>query len=141
MLVPADFAEQVQALSQSTPREAIANLLSALLPRVQASTRAPKPTHDVYVSDLDELMRRAGQLEYDAPDPMRKLTRTRRTRKTLPMGTLSYIRPNPKRGASARRYAQYQLGMTANQAIAAGLTAADILWDLDHRFIVFKEGE
>jgi hypothetical protein len=141
MDVPKDFAKQVSALSQSTPREAIANLLSALMPRVQATTRAPTPVSHMTDGELVRELR-GDRAPYDfSPDPMRKLTRTRRTRKTLPMGTLSYIRPNPKRGASARRYAQYQLGMTANQAIAAGLTAADILWDIDHCFIVFKEGE
>ena len=48
MEVPKDFASQVSGLAASTPREAIANLLSALLPRVIARTRPPEPVRSTY---------------------------------------------------------------------------------------------
>lgn len=42
---------------------------------------------------------------------------------------------NPKRGASAERFANYKVGMTFQAAIDAGISAADIKWDLEKGFI------
>jgi len=42
---------------------------------------------------------------------------------------------NPKRGASAVRFALYKSGMTLAQAAAVGITAADIKWDVSKGFI------
>lgn len=38
--------------------------------------------------------------------------------------------PNPKRGASAARFANYKVGQTIAAACEAGLTKGDIAWDL-----------
>lgn len=43
MEVRKDFAARVQAMAASTPREAIANLLSALMPREPVATRPAAP--------------------------------------------------------------------------------------------------
>lgn len=151
MKVPKDFAGKVAELSSSTPREAIANLLSALMPRVEAQVRAPTP-----VGDLDDIMRKAGQMQRERnqqradlierlaqPDPLAKLQRGRtpKKRKPLPMGLLAYARPNPKkRGSqSAARYDQYVLGKTAAWHVRhTEITATDIHWDVDHNFIRFE---
>lgn len=43
--------------------------------------------------------------------------------------------PNPKRGASAERFAHYKVGMTIADAIKAGVTRGDIAWDLPRGLI------
>jgi hypothetical protein len=47
---------------------------------------------------------------------------------------------NPKvaGGAPAKRFALYQDGMTVAQALAAGVTEADVRWDLAHLFIALQ---
>jgi len=45
---------------------------------------------------------------------------------------------NPKRGASAERFAKYKDGMTIQKALDAGLTGADIAHDLKKKFISIK---
>lgn len=49
---------------------------------------------------------------------------------------------NPKRAGSAGalRFAHYTDGMTVEQALAAGLTPADLKWDEDHKFIELRGG-
>lgn len=44
---------------------------------------------------------------------------------------------NPKRSgsASASLFEKYKDGMTVQQAVDAGLTAAALRWDADHKFI------
>jgi hypothetical protein len=67
MIVREDFAERVEALSSSTPRVALSNLLSALMPRVAAKTRAPS---------VEEF-----SAEYArAPQPLEKLQKRRAPR-------------------------------------------------------------
>ncbi len=46
---------------------------------------------------------------------------------------------NPKRGKSAQRFELYRNGMTIEQALAAGLSSADIGWDKDHDLIKIAE--
>lgn len=46
---------------------------------------------------------------------------------------------NPKRGASADRFALYRKNMTLQQAVDAGLTSGDINWDLDKGYIKIAE--
>lgn len=47
---------------------------------------------------------------------------------------------NPKvaGGAPAKRFALYQDGMTVAQALAAGVTEADVRWDVAHEFIALQ---
>lgn len=49
---------------------------------------------------------------------------------------------NPKRAGTAghERFAKYTDGMTVGEAIAAGVWAADIKWDLDKKFIEVRGG-
>lgn len=51
---------------------------------------------------------------------------------------LSQVLPNPKRPGSAAhaRYAIYRVGMTVDEALAAGVTRADVRWDAKMGFIV-----
>lgn len=42
---------------------------------------------------------------------------------------------NPKRGKSAERFALYKAGQTLKDAAAAGVTAADVKWDVSKGFI------
>ena len=42
---------------------------------------------------------------------------------------------NPKRGASAERFAGYQSGQTVAEALNAGLKRADIVWDAGRGYI------
>ena len=42
---------------------------------------------------------------------------------------------NPKRGASAERFAKYKAGMTFQEALDAGISSADVKWDLEKGFI------
>lgn len=48
---------------------------------------------------------------------------------------------NPKRAGSAShaRFANYEDGQTVAEAIAAGVTAGDINWDVKHEFIVLGD--
>ena len=45
------------------------------------------------------------------------------------------VTENPKRGASAERFANYVSGQTVEQALAAGLKRADIVWDIGRGYI------
>jgi hypothetical protein len=62
----------------------------------------------------------------------------------VPNAVITHVAPNPKKGKSALRYAQfYQVGITVEQFVAAykaaglkGMLArADLRWDLQHGFI------
>lgn len=132
MEIRKDFAKRVEALAQSTPREAIANIISALMPREPVKTKMPFTAQEIY----DEITR-------DRPDPMAKLQRrSARVRKPLPTGKLAYVVPkNPKKGKSAERFAQYygMNGATASYLVSVTqLTASDIQWDVDHGFVRFE---
>lgn len=159
MEVRKDFGKRVAELSSSTPREAIANLLSALLPLVEAKTRpAGQPPvklmgFDPGTETLKEKRARLAQEfmremnDIDGPDPMRKLTkkgRAPRVRKALPLGRLSYVVPkNPKKAgsASAKRFDNYYAltGYSASEIVrVSSITATDIAWDVDHGYIKFQ---
>jgi hypothetical protein len=64
----------------------------------------------------------------------------------LPDGTADALRitmlvqENPKRGASAERFALYKDGMTVAQALEAGVQRADLRWDLAHGWISIAAG-
>lgn len=47
------------------------------------------------------------------------------------------VKENPKRAgsASAKRFAKYKNGMTIAEAVKAGVTRGDIIWDKAHGFI------
>lgn len=45
------------------------------------------------------------------------------------------VEGNPKRGASAERFAKYVDGMTVGEAKDAGVLAADLKWDTDRNLI------
>lgn len=47
------------------------------------------------------------------------------------------VKENPKRpGSKAReRFAKYEMGMTRQQALDAGVTGGDLRWDVGHGFI------
>lgn len=45
------------------------------------------------------------------------------------------VEGNPKRGASAERFAKYVNGMTVGEAKDAGVLAADLKWDTDRNLI------
>jgi len=51
---------------------------------------------------------------------------------------ITAIVDNPKRGASAVRYALYTEGMTVKELIAAGGKIGDVRWDFGHRYIKLK---
>ncbi len=54
-------------------------------------------------------------------------------------GSISLLtKENPKRGASAVRFAIYKNGMTVEAFLAAGGTRADLRWDTAHGFIAVK---
>lgn len=50
---------------------------------------------------------------------------------------ISQIQPNPKKPGSAShaRFALYREGMTVSEALAAGVTTADVRWDSERGFI------
>jgi hypothetical protein len=50
---------------------------------------------------------------------------------------ISSIVSNPKKSGSASydRFAKYREGMTVSEAIAAGVTMADVKWDSERGFI------
>lgn len=52
---------------------------------------------------------------------------------------LTRVAPNPKRGASATRYAHYAVGRTLAECKALGLTTADFAWDLAHGYIALGD--
>jgi hypothetical protein len=56
-----------------------------------------------------------------------------------------YVAPNPKKPGSASfdRFALYRVGMTVNEAIAAGVKREDVAWDSETKrgFIKFGEGK
>ena len=45
------------------------------------------------------------------------------------------VAENPKRGASAQRYALYRTGMTVGEYLAAGGRSKDINWDVAREYI------
>lgn len=45
------------------------------------------------------------------------------------------VKGNPKKGASAERFAKYKTGLTVAKAKGLGLTPGDLRWDVAHAFI------
>lgn len=152
MLVPESFAEQVEALSSSTPREAIANLLSALMPRVQASTRPP--AHPI--NRLPEFVREYPMEPYlSGPDPMSKLTRTKSPRTRMPRSKPYRVlneRAASNHRPSWRRAMVAAIVRSTSEASALEYMrdhypnyyakGVDIAWCVEQRYITFEpEGE
>ena len=56
---------------------------------------------------------------------------------------ITHVAPNPKKPGSASfdRFALYRVGMTVNEAIAAGVKREDIAWDSDSKRGFIKFGE
>lgn len=81
MEVRKDLGDRVAALAESTPREAIENLLKALLPRVPVQVRAPVP-------QAEKLPRAPSPVDTTPEwrDPFRKLTRGAKGRKPKARG-------------------------------------------------------
>lgn len=50
---------------------------------------------------------------------------------------VSAVRPNPKKPGSASyaRFAHYAVGLTVAECLSAGVTAADLRWDLARGFV------
>lgn len=72
----------------------------------------------------------------EAPAPAAKESKPR----THPQGdkviTMLYaFNPKRKGSASQKRFDNYEEGMTVAEAMAAGVTAGDIAWDVSHGFI------
>lgn len=81
--------------------------------------------------------------EEGAPAPVREpKQRVARNSVTDPR-VIAHVAPNPKKPGSASfdRYALYRVGMTVNEAIAAGVKREDVAWDSDPKrgFIRFEE--
>ena len=80
-----------------------------------------------------------------APQPVKAATPTPTTPakpiNTGPFAADSKIKvlveANPKRQGSGgyKRFAQYKSGMTVAEALAKGVTRADLVWDVGHKFI------
>lgn len=64
MKIPKGHAKRVQEIAAATPRQAVANLLSAMLPRVPVAMRAPSPA-----------AMPQGAPAQAVPDPLSKLRR------------------------------------------------------------------
>lgn len=139
MEVPTDFAKRVAALSESTPHEAIANLLSALMPRVQSTVRPPTPVADQYVP-------RDKPIRYDypspSPNPMRKLRspRTRRPRSAAYKVLSTYH--NARRGTKRANHLNIVLRHTNTfDAIQEGAEPCDFKYAEEIGLITFNIGE
>lgn len=68
--------------------------------------------------------------------------RTTQQRGTLDLARrIAYVAPNPKkpRTASYDRFSQYREGMTLAEALSAGLTRADLSWDVERGFIRLED--
>ena len=79
--------------------------------------------------------------EGERPEPKSKLTRAP-VQRTDPR-RIVYVAPNPKKPGSASydRFARYVVGMTVTEALAAGVTGADVKWDSERGFIKFEGDE
>lgn len=75
-----------------------------------------------------------GETRMKKPKVKRESTGTRSTFPATAVITL-LVATNPKRGASAERFAKYVNGMTVGEAKDAGVLAADLKWDLERGFI------
>lgn len=152
MEIRPDFAKRVEALSSSTPREAIANLLSALMPRVPAATRAatspgsllrdatPAPPEEFYKRIEDAMVARV--------DPMAKLTKGRKTRAPKSK-RYTVLEPDAhmRHKRSWRRYMVQAVVSCANQTEAEAWLAAyfplyadkgvDVAWCEQQGYIKF----
>jgi hypothetical protein len=53
---------------------------------------------------------------------------------------ITNVVPNPKKPGSAShiRFSRYVAGMTVDEALLAGVTSADIRWDVEHGFITVE---
>jgi hypothetical protein len=69
--------------------------------------------------------------------PTRRLTRPPRPR-AKDDRVIHDIQPNPKKvgSASYERFALYRDGMTVSEALAAGITTADMKWDSERGYVV-----
>lgn len=75
----------------------------------------------------------------DAPpqvEPREKRTRAPRAPKSDPRVVVD-VAPNPKKPGSQshERYAIWRVGMTVSEALAAGLTGADVKWDTERGYV------
>ena len=137
MDIPQDFAGKVGELSSSTPREAIANLLSALLPRVRATTRPPVP---IFIGmDL-------GMETTYSPDPMRNLARLRSPRTRSPRGQRSYTVVSTRHSARAgtKRARQLEIVLSHTDTASARMAGAeprDFTYAEEIGCITFDQGE
>ncbi len=155
MLVPKDFATQVSALAESTPREAIANLLSALLPRVVAKTRPPQLVKADF--EYDARSPYAKHMAENTYDPMSKLTRSRRAPRTRMPRHRVYrvLYAQAKHNHRARTWTRAMVDAITSSTSEAGAAAflqevypqyadrhPDIPWCVEKGYITFEpEGE
>lgn len=127
MEVRKSFPKQVKALAESTPREAIANLLSALMPRVAVQTKAPA----AYTPP-------APIPGYGQPDPMAKLQRKRAPRTRSANRSYEVLKPyayaNHKR-SWRRAMVQATVSRTTEQEALSYLTE---MYGEDHKYV--KQG-
>lgn len=74
-------------------------------------------------------------------EPKSKLSRTP-VQRTDPR-KIVFVAPNPKKPGSASydRFARYVAGMTVTEALAAGVSSADVKWDSERGFIKFEGDE
>lgn len=75
MKIPKGHAASVAKIAQATPREAVASLLTALLPRVPVQRRPPSPAPDIADADYRRVLE-----DVPAPTPAFKKLRSKRTR-------------------------------------------------------------
>lgn len=87
----------------------------------------------------------AGPPEKKREEPVTKMQRARASSPRSSGGSdprkIAFVAPNPKKPGSASfdRFAKYEVGMTVDQAVAAGVSRADIKWDSERSFIKFEE--
>lgn len=146
MEVRKDFPKRVAKLAESTPREAIANLLSALLPRVPAITRPAAP-----YTPPSELY---GSPEPYTPDPMAKLKRRRGPTRTRKPRSAKYrvLNHGAKwahrgwRGAMVAAVVEHNTEQDALAWLAANYPkyvhkGVDVSWCVQQGYITFNLGE
>jgi len=127
-----DHADVIMSLSQDTSPLAVRTLETLIgkpiqhgWPALMGSAPSPK------AADVSP-----------APKYREPKVRAPRSAVTDPR-VISYVAPNPKKPGSASfdRFALYRVGMTVNEAIAAGVKREDIAWDSDTKRNFIKFGE
>lgn len=138
MKVRKDFAKQVRALAESTPRAAIGNLLQGMLPRRQVSTRSA----DVQFRTRDTVLP-TGEIVREALPPTRDpFAPRKRTRRRVPAGkSRDYrvvLRYRARRASKRQEQLEiiYAHSNTAD-AVAAGAEIAFINYAEKEGFISF----